>query len=327
MAGEDQQQYLRSALTSSGFERPDWLMPDIEDGTPSEMKAAAVENVVELVGRHGDSFGGEIWPRVQWAHDDDDRREAGREEIRTLVGEIGADLAGVVVPKVGRLGDVETAARAISRAESAAGLQPGSVELAVLVESARARSALADIARWGNDSRLAALVYGPVDYAAAVGAQRDDSRGRGPQWPALVETLSNEASANGLLAIGAPYEPVYRERAGVRAYDAVGYATHVETDARVGIDASWSLHPKQTRQANRLRMPEPAALDRAVADVERFGAEEASSDGDDETVDEATTRRHRQIVRTVAAICESVGDQATEVYPAGALDQVRRFDG
>ncbi|MCL9813845.1 L-malyl-CoA/beta-methylmalyl-CoA lyase [Natranaeroarchaeum aerophilus] len=317
---EDSAKYLRSGLTAEGFQLPDWLVPDLEDGTAPEMKDTALENTIELVDEHASGFPGEIWPRVQWGYDDEATRERGRQEIETLVRSVGDRIDGVVVPKVGRVEDVRAAASAIEEYETSYGHAPGSIELAVIVESARAVSDLDRIARLG-DGRLAALVFGPVDYTAELGGRElDDGR---PTWPGLLERLSNEASAGGLLAVGGPFDQLYRERAGVQFYNGDAYAEQVEREATVGLDGSWSLHPNQTAQANRIHMPRESELRQDVERIEAF--EEAKSTGtgavsvDGQMVDEATFKNFANTVETVRRIDETRPEQTAARYDDGLL--------
>jgi len=325
---EDSAKYLRSGLTAEGFATPDWLVPDVEDGTAPDMKEAAVDNVVDLLPEHAPEFGGEIWPRVEWAYDDAGRRERGREQISTIASEAGAHVDGVVVPKVGRVEDVEDAAAAVAEAESAAGLEDGRLEVAVIVETAAARSDLREVARLGADGRLAALVFGPVDYTAELGGRERD--GERPEWPALLEALSNEASANGLLAVGGPFDRLFRERAGVTFYNGDAYADRVEREAHLGLDGSWSLHPSQTEQANRIHMPGEADLRRDVRRIEAFHDAKASGTGaamvDGQMVDEATFRNFANTVDTARSIHEQVPEQAEAAYPEDLLERALALD-
>ncbi|MFP9192758.1 L-malyl-CoA/beta-methylmalyl-CoA lyase [Natrialbaceae archaeon A-CW1-1] len=323
---DDTAKYLRSGLTAEGFQAPDWLVPDLEDGTAPDMKSEGLENVCDLVPDH--DFPGEIWPRVQWSYDDEGFREQGRREIDTLLAELGTKIDGVVVPKVGRRADVERALTAVADAESDAGLQDGSIGLSVIVETARARSDLREIARLGADSRLTALVFGPVDYTAELGG-RDLGDGR-PQWDGLLEAMSNEASANDLLAIGGPFDDLFRERAGVTIYNADGYADQVEREARIGLDGSWSLYPKQTIQANRIHMPTATELERDVHRIEAFNEAKAAGTGavtiDGQMVDEATFKNFRNTVETVRAIHRTRPEQTTELYDDGVLERALDLD-
>ncbi len=318
---ENTAKYLDSGLGADGFQKPDWLVPDIEDGTAPDMKADALDNIVDRL--PGADFVGEIWPRVEWDYGDERTRERGREQIRTLVREVGEFVDGVVVPKVGRLADVERAEEAVAEAEADYGYPEGAVELSVIVETARAKSDLREIARFGCDSRLRGLVFGPVDYTAELGGR--ERGGEGPRWDALLADLSNEASANDLVAVGGPFDRLFRERAGVTFYNGEAYAEQVGREARVGLDGSWSLHPKQTTQANRIHMPSVAELKRDVSRIEAFEDAKSSGTGavtvDGQMVDEATYKNFAGTVRTALAIHRAVPKQAEATYDSDLLDR------
>jgi beta-methylmalyl-CoA/(S)-malyl-CoA lyase len=325
---ENSAKYLESGLTAEGFEAPDWLVPDIEDGTAPEMKAEAVENTVDQLPDLAPSFGGEIWPRIEWAHDNQRLRQRGREQIATLVRQVGDQLDGIVVPKVGRLADVEAAISAVEAVEREHGYEDGSIEVATIVETAAAVSDLHEIARLGKSDRLAAFVFGPVDYTADLGGRTMNNER--PRWNGVLERLSNEASAGGLVAIGGPFDRLFDERAGVTYYNAPGYADQIEREARIGLDGSWSLHPKQTAQANRVHMPTTGELDRAVGKIERFN--DAKRDGtgavviNGQMVDEATYKNFANTVATVRAIDDTHPSQTGEYYNRDLLDRTRTVE-
>ncbi|WP_049972397.1 L-malyl-CoA/beta-methylmalyl-CoA lyase [Haladaptatus cibarius] len=316
---DDSAKYLRSGLTAEGFSAPDWLVPDLEDGTAPEMKDEALENVRELLPEYAPAFSGEIWLRVEWAYDSESLRERGVEQIETLAETVGEHVDGFVVPKVGRLGDVNAAEAAVA----AAGRETGTdIELAVIVESARARSDLREISKFGQESLLTALVFGPVDYTAELGGREIGQR---PDWSGLYEALSNEASANDLLSIGGPFDRLFRERAGVSFYNGDGYADHVEREARVGLDGSWSLHPNQTAQANRIHLPTADELRTAVSKIETFVEAKGTGTGavaiDGQMVDEATLKNFENTVETVATVHGMQDEQTKERYDEGLLDR------
>ena len=323
---DDTAKYLRSGLTAEGFQAPDWLVPDIEDGTAPDMKAEGLENTIDLVPEH--EFPGEIWPRVEWSYEDASFRDRGREQIDRLVAEAGDTIDGIVVPKVGRLDDVKRAANVIAEAESEYGHDDGSIGLSLIVETAYARSDLREIARFGEDSRLTALVFGPVDYTAELGG-RNLGEGR-PRWDGLLERLSNEASAGGLLSIGGPFDDLFKERAGLTYYNAEAYADQVEHEAHLGIDGSWSLYPKQTVQANTIHMPTPEELERDVHKIERFNEAKAEGTGavtiDGQMVDEATFKNFRNTVETVRAIDDARPQQTADRYSDELLERTRTLE-
>ncbi|QFU83525.1 L-malyl-CoA/beta-methylmalyl-CoA lyase [Natronorubrum aibiense] len=323
---DDSAKYLRSGLEAEGFQAPDWLVPDMEDGTAPNMKDEGLENTIELVPEY--DFAGEIWPRVEWSYEDESFRNRGREQIDQLVGEIGDEIDGVVVPKVGRIDDVKRAAEAVAEAEAEHGYADGSIKLSIIIETGRARSDLHEISKFGEESRLTALVFGPVDYAAELGA-RDLGDGR-PRWDALLEELSNEASAGDLLSIGGPFDDLFKERAGLTYYNADAYADQVEHEAHLGLDGSWSLYPKQTIQANTIHMPTAEELERDVSKIERFNEAKAEGTGavtlDGQMVDEATFKVFRNTILQVRAIDDTRPEQTEEYYDADLLERARTLE-
>ncbi len=85
---------------------------------------------------------------------------------------------------------------------------------------------------------------------------------------------------------------MFHERAGVTYYNAEGYADQVAYEATIGIDGSWSLHPKQTEQANRIHMPTVEEMERDLHKIESFNEAKREGTGavvvDGQMVDEAT---------------------------------------
>jgi len=320
---ENSAKFLESGLTSEGFQTPDWLVPDIEDGTAPSMKAEAVDNIVDRLPDHAPDFAGEILPRVEWAYDDAEFRERGTEQVTRLATEVGEHLDGFVFPKVGRIEDVREAAGVLAEAEREAGLDDGALDMALILETAPARSDLREICQFATDSRLSGLVFGPVDYTAELGGRA--LHGERPRWDGLLEALSNETSAAGVVAIGGPFDQLFHERAGVTYYNAEGYADQVEHEATIGIDGSWSLHPKQTAQANRIHMPTTEELDRALTKIEAFNDAKREGTGavvvQGQMVDEATYKNFANTVLQVRAIDETHPSQTGEFYDADLLER------
>jgi beta-methylmalyl-CoA/(S)-malyl-CoA lyase len=334
---ENTAKYLDSGLDATGFAKPDWLVPDIEDGTAPDMKREAVENVIDRLPEA--DFAGEVWPRVQWGYDSPAFQESGTEQIETLVREVGDEIDGLVIPKVGRLPDVERVAEIVAESEATYGYPTGSVEIALIVETPGAKSDLREIAALGRGvgdasaedprlDRLAGLIFGPVDYTAELGGREID--GQRPAWKSLLADLSNEASANDLVAVGGPFDRLFGERAGVRFYNGDAYADQVTREARVGLDGSWSLHPKQTVQANRIHTPSPEELARDVDRIEQFQSARAEGTGavtvDGMMIDEATYRNFANTVETVKTIHERAPAQPEELYDEDLLSRVIALD-
>lgn len=324
VAKENSAKYLESALTSSGFEVPDWFVPDLEDGTAPAKKAEALDNCLDALRTHTTAYPGEVWPRIEWDWNDDEIRERGREQARTFAREVPEHVDGVVIPKVGRVDDVERAIAMLEAAESDYGLDSGTIECCIIIETSRTRADLGKIASLAAETELAAIAFGPLDFAADLGARGSETPSR---WDAVIEELSSEASANDLIAIGGVNDNIFRERAGVTVYNAGGYAKGVERDAAFGLDGSWSLHPKQTIQANHIHMPSEEELSSALRGLEAF--EDATSSGtgavtiDGQMIDEASARAFKSTISTVQQIEDGRPGQTNEMYRSGLLERVR----
>lgn len=320
---DDSARYLRSGLRRDGFESPDWLVPDIEDGTAPSLKAAAVQNVIDLVPRYESSYSGEVWPRIQWSYADADSRDAGIDQIRQLTTGVGDLLRGFVIPKVGGVSDVEEAVSVVADAEADADYPDETFEVALIIETARAKSELEAIGRFASDARITALVFGPVDYAAEVGAREIDGE-RAP-WDGFLADLSNAASASGVFAFGGPYDRIFTTQAGVTAYDAMGYREQAVTEAKLGLDGSWSLHPNQTIQANHVHMPTPAELEIEVSCTESYIEAKNNGTGsilvDGRMVDEGSIRTYRNTIKGVAGLHNRHPEQTENTYPESLIDR------
>jgi citrate lyase subunit beta/citryl-CoA lyase len=157
----------------------------------------------------------------------------------------------LVVPKVQDASDVLFADRLLTQIEHNMGWEIGRIKLEVLIESAAAVLHAEDIA--AATPRLAALIFGVVDYAGNIGA-RDPVR---EQF-----TLYHYPKAKTVAAARA---------AGIDVIDSVTLQFRdlelCEHDARLaaqmGFDGKWAIHPDQVGVINRVFTPSPEELQRA----------------------------------------------------------------
>lgn len=328
VSGEESAKYLHSGFTRDGFETPDWLVPDIEDGTAPNMKDEAVTNIIDLSAKFDNSFSGDLLPRIQWTYESPSVQKQGAAEIDRLVREAGDFLDGFVVPKIGLIDNYRTAENVVGDAEEEYGFEQGTFDVASIIETARARADLQQIAREGAKSRLRTLVFGPVDFTAELGGREID--GKRADWDATRELISNAASANGISCIGGPFDQVFRVDNGVKVYNSKSYRQNAVREARTGFDGSWSLHPKQTVQANRIHMPSPAELERDVSHMEAY--DEAKSEGtgaivlDGQMVDEGTLRMYENNVEVATLIHTHHPEQTEEMYDQELIKRTLAID-
>ena len=184
-----------------------------------------------------------------------------RDDLAAAV-EAGADV--VVVPKVASAEDVAAVAE----------LLPAGVGLEAQIESARALVEVERIAAVGGP--LEALVFGPGDFAASLGAPVL-TIGRG-SWDYALARISVAAHAFDLQAIDGPYAAL-RDLDGLRAAARQALAH--------GFDGKWVVHPDQIAPVTETFTPSVEEVDRARRIL-------AAADGaalvDGEMVDAASKR-------------------------------------
>jgi len=173
----------------------------MEDGTAPDMKAEGLENTIEKVPEY--DFPGEIWPRVEWSYEDEEYCDKGRNQIDRLVGEIGDEIDGVVVPKVGRPRGRETRRRGRRRSRGRTRLRR---------RFDRPLDHYRDRPRPVGSARDFQVRRGLPTHCARLRARRLRRRELGgrdlgdgmPRWDGLLEALSNESSAADLLRSAVP---------------------------------------------------------------------------------------------------------------------------
>ncbi|PSP28390.1 malate synthase [Halobacteriales archaeon QH_2_65_14] len=249
---DDSAKMLRSAATLRGMQAPDIWVPDNEDATAPSMRDEGAENIVEVVAEHGSEFPGEIHPRVVWHRDDPGTRYRGFEHMRRIADpERGAiqHIDGFVIPEVGDIDDWKKADEFMTIVEHEHGLEPGSLAMSVVVESAQAELAMADLREeMGKPTnrleRLFMLVDGEVDYTKDMRAMTPT--GSLPEWPELRHNTSRGASAAGLIAVDGPYDDIR---------DVEGYRERMTENRAKGMLGIWSLTPGQVVAANQAPLP------------------------------------------------------------------------
>jgi citrate lyase subunit beta / citryl-CoA lyase len=236
----------------------DEVIFDLEDGCAPTQKTAARQTLIEAFNTL--DFHGKI--RAFRANG----LETGffYRDVVDVVEAAGANIDVLVVPKVQDASDVLFADRLLTQIERNMDWEAGRIKLEVLIESAAAVLHAEHIA--AATPRLAALIFGVVDYAGNIGA-------RDPVREQFV--LYNYPKAKTVAAARA---------AGIDVIDSVTLQFRdlelCEHDARLaaqmGFDGKWAIHPDQVTVINRVFTPSPEELQRAQ---EILGAYEKSDRG------------------------------------------------
>jgi citrate lyase subunit beta/citryl-CoA lyase len=257
----------------------DEIVLDLEDaiGAGPGQKAAARADLARLVEQV--DFGGRILAvRINQVG----RAESLRDLVE-LVPRIGARLDCIVVPKVSRVAEVGFVEHCLTALESEAGLK-SPIGLELQIEGPAGLEAASELA--GSSDRLEALIFGPGDFASAMGMPQLAIGGApdaypGDIWHYPLYRIAVAARARGLQVIDGPYSAIA---------DFEGLELACRRGAALGLDGKWAIHPSQLEPINSAFTPSPAQVERARAVVTQLegGPGVASMDG--EMIDGASLR-------------------------------------
>ncbi len=196
---------------------------DLEDAVATDRKEEARDLVTHIL--RTTSFRGEVWVRVNppltpW----------GEADMEAIMG-VASRLQGVLLPKVQAPWMVHWAAQHLQRAEEALGLAPGTLKLAVLIETAMGVVRLAEILP--ASPRVAVAIFGAEDLAADIGATRTPE-GREIAWARHQMLLTTKAFQKQAI------DMVY-----IAYKDLEGLAREAQEAAQMGFDGKQIIHPAQ----------------------------------------------------------------------------------
>ncbi len=207
----------------------------------------------------------------------------------------GDKLGAVIVPKVNRPEEVYTVAALLSAIETAQGFEQ-LIALEVQIESAEGMFNVEKIAAVAP-GRLEALIFGPGDYAASIGAPGLTIGGKaqgypGHLWHYALSRIIVAARANGLEAIDGPYA-AFKDPAGLEE-------TALQAKL-LGCDGKWAIHPSQVEPIQQIFSPVPEEVERAQRLVEAYKASLAERKGaarfEGEMIDAASVKMAERTLR------------------------------
>lgn len=214
-------------------------------------------------------------------------------DITRVVEGAGAALDCIVVPKVERASELHFVSHLLDQLEGVPAGQ-GRIGIEVLIESPRA---LVEIERIGLASpRLEALVFGPGDYAAALGTPQLgigalDEDYPGDQWHYVRSRIATAAAAFDLQAVDGPYAALD---------DPDGLLTSARRAAVLGFEGKWAIHPEQIAVCNDVFSPSQDEFDAANELLATYAVSGESGAGAirhrGEMVDEASRRLAERVI-------------------------------
>ncbi len=258
---------------------------DLEDAVPADpaekerARGLLVESLREL------DFGGRtVAVRINGV-----RSSHAVRDVLALVPAVADRISCLVVPKVSSAAQVNFIDHLLSALEAEGpGSRPLGIELQI--EDPRGLESVAEIA--AASPRTAALIFGPGDFAAAMGMPQltigqETAAYPGDIWHYALFRIAVAAKAHGLQAIDGPCSDIadsaLLERSSQRA-------------AQLGYDGKWVIHPSQLEAVNRAFTPDAEQIRRAEQILAALNDRGGASRIGEEMVDEAHGRMAREVL-------------------------------
>jgi citrate lyase subunit beta / citryl-CoA lyase len=270
----DQPEKMTKALGSGA----DALILDLEDAVAPHSKATALVEVCTFLAANG---GGspKLWVRInQGGH--------GHRDAAAAIARGGMNVAGLFVPKVDSIADLDTLDAIVSDSEAAAGLEPRSVPFCALIETAIGVLRSAELAQHPRVQRIA---IGEADLSSELGVQLTPGDERELLFARSMLVLASSAAG-----IHPPIGPVSTNFRDLDAYRESTVALK-----RLGFVGRSAIHPAQVPVANEVFSPTDAEVVKARRLIELFDAAVAEgrgvcTDDNGKMVDEAVVRAARR---------------------------------
>ena len=281
--GSDPKMMARAADSEA-----DQIFLDLEDAVAPNAKEGAREKIVEALNTN------DYGDKIRVVRVNDATTPFMYNDIIALVSGAGANLDCLMIPKVKDAGELWFVENLLNQLEMDLDLDRR-IGLEVQIETGTGSINMTEIAQVTD--RTETLIFGPGDYAAAIGVPQLDLGMLEPdypgyQWAYINSQIVNTARTIGADAIDGPYGDYG---------DAEGFK-EMSTRAKLsGMDGKWCIHPSQIELANKVFSPTKELFDYAQRIVEAYreateaGKGAASLDG--KMIDEASRKMAEKLVK------------------------------
>ncbi|MCE2404248.1 MAG: CoA ester lyase [Dehalococcoidia bacterium] len=269
---------------------------DLEDAVAVDQKVAARDAVRQAIPAVRET-GTQVYVRINpTAEKTDFSLNVGLADIEEV---LCAELGGLVVPKVESAEEMDDVERVLAARERALGLEPGSVEVVPIIETALGLWRAYEIAR--SSPRIKSLHFGAGDFTRDVSIDwsRDEAE--------LAYARSRLVVISRAAGIDPPTDSVW-----VRLDDEDGFVESAQRARRMGFQGKSCIHPRQVPLANRVfSYVSPEELAQARRIVEAFAQAQAGGSAsirvDGQFVDYPLVENARRVIELHAGAQEGEG--------------------
>jgi citrate lyase beta subunit len=236
----------------------DSIIMDLEDGVALNNKEQARQVVQHALVSNELNFGNtERLVRLNQA-----KKGMQIEDITmTVIGKPD----GYVLPKVESAREIQQLSHTLLEREIILGIEPGSIKILALIETAKGVVNLPLIAQ--ADPRLVALMFGAEDLAGSMGAVRSEE---GQEVFYARSAVVLHAAAFGLQAIDTPY---------IKIHDIEGLKAETLTARRMGYTGKLCIHPLHVGPISEIFTPSDEEIEHAQQLIEAHDAKQADHTG------------------------------------------------
>lgn len=203
-------------------------------------------------------------------------------------------LIGVVLPKAESKEDTLQIARLIDQKEKEKGIEPGSLALIPILETARGILNVYEVAM--ASQRVIVVAFGAVDFARDMGISLSRE---GTELLYARSRIAISARAAGVQAIDTPW---------IDIADKEGLVQEAKMARQLGFRGKLLIHPSQIEPVNRFFSPSESEVEYAKKVVEAFQRAEARGLGaisfEGKMIDIANFRQAEELIALAEAIAQ-----------------------
>jgi malyl-CoA/(S)-citramalyl-CoA lyase len=292
--------YVEGAATKSAA---NLVMLDLEDSIPRDNEDLLRQGRANIIRAFNELDWGK---RLRFFRPRGLDLDPGHEDITEVISEAGANIDGLIYPKVECADEVRSLDETLTALEAGLGLTPGRIRIEVLIESAAAEEDVFNIAC--SSRRLAGLIFGSYDYWASIGMRKATYRSDHPLLNSARCRIVKAARSVGIPAI-AEMTTNYptRDKTEDERREAIEEFKRDALLAReFGFAGKWTGIPDQTALAVEIfRIPDEE-IARAISEARRFIEAESQGRGAamiaGQMADRATDRINRVTLKAAYAL-------------------------